>query len=181
MARIRVLEQSAEDRAKQAYAEFVPLDGKFLDNVLLQVKNGPIDFQPREPVPSAVRRDAEDSADAGSADHQGIPRLRHTSRVSRYRCSRKPCVPTPLRRAPGSTVSSVIDGSLHGYPQTGMAGVANIGADRNWTGSHFDQANWYAFGRLAWDPSLAARDIAEEWVRMTFSNDRTLRSAGASQ
>jgi alpha-glucuronidase len=65
----------------------------------------------------------------------------------------------------------VIDGSLFGSAQTGMAGVANIGSDRNWTGSHFDQANWYVFGRLAWDPTLSSRDIAEEWVRMTFSNE----------
>ncbi len=74
-------------------------------------------------------------------------------------------------RGKGSTVRRVIDGTLQGYRQTGMAGVANVGADRNWSGSHFDQANWYAFGRLAWDPSLSAAATAEEWVRMTFSND----------
>ena len=71
----------------------------------------------------------------------------------------------------GSTVAKVVDGELHGYRETGMAGVSNIGADRNWTGSHFDQANWFAFGRLAWDPELSSQAIAEEWVRMTFSND----------
>jgi alpha-glucuronidase len=71
----------------------------------------------------------------------------------------------------GSTLSRVISGSAQGGAHTGMAGVANIGADRNWTGSHFDQANWYAFGRLAWNPALAARAVAEEWTRMTFSND----------
>jgi alpha-glucuronidase len=71
----------------------------------------------------------------------------------------------------GSTVAKVIDGSLHGYARTGMAGVSNVGTDRNWTGSHFDQANWYAFGRLAWDPMLDSAAIADEWVRMTFSND----------
>jgi alpha-glucuronidase len=71
----------------------------------------------------------------------------------------------------GSTVAKVIDGTLHGYQKTGMAGVANIGADRNWSGSHFDQANWFAFGRLAWDPDAASQRIAEDWVRMTFSND----------
>ncbi len=74
-------------------------------------------------------------------------------------------------RGPGSTVAKVIDGTLHGYTRTAMAGVSNIGADRNWTGSHFDQANWYAFGRLAWDPNLSSATIAEEWLRMTFSND----------
>jgi alpha-glucuronidase len=76
-----------------------------------------------------------------------------------------------LVKGKGSTVARVVDGALHGYAHTGMAGVANIGSDRNWSGSHFDQANWYAFGRLAWDPGASARDIAEEWVRMTFSND----------
>jgi alpha-glucuronidase len=89
-------------------------------------------------------------------------------------------------RGQGSTVAKVIDGELFGgataskavgsgppfaHSLTGIAGVANVGSDRNWTGSHFDQANWYAFGRLAWDPMLSSRDIAEEWVRMTFSND----------
>src|SRR5581483_7363876 len=71
----------------------------------------------------------------------------------------------------GSTVAKVIDGSLYGRTLTGIAGVANIGADRNWCGSQFDQANWYAFGRLAWDPSLPSARIADEWVRMTFTND----------
>ena len=76
--------ENTEDRAKQAYAEFVPLDGKFADNVLVQVKNGPIDFQPREPFSPAVRRDAQDAVDDGSADHQGIPRVRHAPRLSRH-------------------------------------------------------------------------------------------------
>jgi alpha-glucuronidase len=74
-------------------------------------------------------------------------------------------------KGPGATVARVIDGSLEGHTESGMAGVANIGSDRNWTGSHFDQANWYAFGRMAWDPTLSAQAIAGEWVRMTFSND----------
>jgi alpha-glucuronidase len=72
---------------------------------------------------------------------------------------------------PGSTVAKVIDGSLHGYARTGIAGVSNVGSDRTWTGSHFNQANWYAFGRLAWDPMRSSSAIAEEWIRMTFSND----------
>ncbi|RZA10527.1 MAG: alpha-glucuronidase, partial [Lysobacteraceae bacterium] len=72
---------------------------------------------------------------------------------------------------PGSTVAKVVDGSLEGHASGGMAGVANVGSDRNWTGSHFDQANWYAFGRLAWDPDADPGAIADDWVRMTFSND----------
>jgi alpha-glucuronidase len=71
----------------------------------------------------------------------------------------------------GSTVAKVIDGSLHGYAHSGIAGVANIGMDRNWTGSQFNQANWYAYGRLAWDPSLSSAAIADEWIRQTFSTD----------
>src|SRR6185369_17714236 len=70
----------------------------------------------------------------------------------------------------GSTVAKVIDGSLHGYRRTGIAGVANVGRDRNWSGSQFDQANWYAFGRLAWSPAASAEDIGRDWVRMTFTN-----------
>jgi alpha-glucuronidase len=71
----------------------------------------------------------------------------------------------------GSTVARVVDGSLHQYSTTAIAGVANVGEDANWTGSHFNQANWYAFGRLAWDQDTTARTVAEEWVRQTFSND----------
>jgi alpha-glucuronidase len=74
-------------------------------------------------------------------------------------------------QGPGSTVAKVVDGSLHGYARTGIAGVANTGDDRNWTGHHLAQANWYAFGRLAWDPSLASEAIADEWIRLTFTRD----------
>jgi alpha-glucuronidase len=159
-----------EDRAKQAYDEFVPLDGKFANNVLLQVKNGPIDFQPREPF------------------HPLFGAMPHTPLLLEVQITKEylgfathlvylgPLFEETLRsdtyaRGKGSTVADVVDGSVFGSPLTGMAGVANIGADRNWTGSQFDQANWYVFGRLAWDPTLSSRDIATEWVRMTFSND----------
>jgi alpha-glucuronidase len=74
----------------------------------------------------------------------------------------------------GSTVAKVVDGTLHGYPLTGMAGVANVGTDRNWCGSVFACANWYAFGRLAWDHELTSARIADEWVRTTFGNDEAL-------
>jgi alpha-glucuronidase len=75
---------------------------------------------------------------------------------------------------PGSTVAKVADGTLHGYRRTGIAGVANTGTDRNWSGSIFGQANWYAFGRLGWDPSLSSAQVADEWIRMTFANDPAL-------
>lgn len=159
-----------DDRAKQAYSEFVPLDGKFRDNVLLQVKNGAIDFQPREPfhplfgaMPRTplmleVQLTKEYLGFATHLVYLG-PLFEETLRSDTYAKGRN------------STVAQVIDGSLFANRTTGIAGVSNIGADRNWTGSHFDQANWYVFGRLAWDPTLASRDIAEEWVRMTFSNE----------
>jgi alpha-glucuronidase len=159
-----------DDRAEQAYDELVPLDGKFRDNVILQVKNGPIDFQPREPfhplfgatphTPLMLELQITKEY-LGFATHLVYlaPLFEETLRSDTY------------ARGKDSTVAKVVDGSLFGYSLTGMAGVANIGSDRNWCGSHFDQANWYAFGRLAWDPGLASREIAEEWVRMTFSND----------
>jgi alpha-glucuronidase len=162
--------EQPEDRAKQAYSEFVPLDGKFRENVLLQVKNGAIDFQPREPFhplfgampKTPLMMEFQLTKEyLGFATHLAYlaPMYEETLTADTF------------VKGKGSTVAKVIDGSLHGYRRTGMAGVANIGADRNWTGSQFDQANWYAFGRLAWNPSLGSAAIAEEWVRMTFSNE----------
>lgn len=162
--------ETPDDRAKQAYNEFVPLDGKFRDNVMVQVKNGAIDFQPREPFhplfgampKTPLMMEFQITKEyLGFATHLAYlgPLFEETLEAD-----------TQVR-GKGSTVAQVVDGSLHGYKLTGMAGVANIGSDRNWSGSHFDQANWYAYGRLAWDPHLSARDIAVEWARMTFSND----------
>jgi alpha-glucuronidase len=159
-----------KDRAKQAYSEFVPLDGQFRDNVVVQVKNGALDFQPREPfhplfgaMPhTPLMLEVQITKEyLGFATHLVYlgPLFEETLRSDTY------------ARGKDSTVARVIDGSLFGYSNTGMAGVSNIGSDRNWTGSHFDQANWYAFGRLAWNPTLGSRDIAEEWVKMTFSTD----------
>ena len=163
-------QEEPKDRAKQAYSEFVPLDGQFRDNVLLQVKNGPIDFQPREPfhplfgaMPhTPLMLEVQITKEyLGFATHLVYlgPLFEETLGSDTY------------ARGKGSTVAKVIDGSLFRYAHTGMAGVSNIGSDRNWTGSDFDQANWYAFGRLAWDPLLPARQIAQEWVKMTFSTD----------
>lgn len=162
--------EQPDDRAKQAYDEFVPLDGKFRDNVLVQVKNGAIDFQPREPfhplfgampkTPLAMEFQITKEY-LGFATHLVYlgAFYEEVLRSDTYR---------PRR---GSTVAKVLDGSVHNYAHTAIAGVANIGTDRNWSGAQFEQANWYAFGRLAWNPMLSSQDIAEEWVRMTFSND----------
>lgn len=159
-----------EDRATQAYSEFAGLDGAFRPNVIVQVKNGPIDFQPREPF------------------HPLFGAMPRTPLMMEFQITKEylgfathlvylgPLYEEVLQadthaRGEGSTVARVVDGSLEGHALTGMAGVANIGNDRTWSGSHFDQANWYAFGRLAWNPHLAARDIAAEWAAMTFSPD----------
>ena len=159
-----------EDRIKQAYDEFMPLDGEFRDNVLLQVKNGALDFQPREPFHplfGAMPRTALMLELQITKEYLGFA----THLVYLGPLYEEVLRSDTFAKGVGSTVGKVVDGSLHGHVQTGMAGVSNVGADRNWTGSHFDQANWYVFGRLAWDPGLASRNIAEEWVRMTFSND----------
>ncbi len=160
-----------DDRAKQAYAEFVPLDGRFRDNVLLQVKNGPIDFQPREPFHplfGAMPRTPLMMEFQITKEYLGFA----THLVYLGSLYEETLRADTHARGRGATVASVIDGSLDGHALSGIAGVANIGTDRNWSGSHFDQANWYAFGRLAWNPRLTARGVADEWARMTFSNDR---------
>jgi len=159
-----------EDRAKQAYSEFMPLDGKFAANVIVQVKNGPIDFQPREPFHPLFGAMRETplmlefqvtKEYLGFASHQVYlaPLYQEVLEADTYMQGR------------GSTVSRVADGSLYGHRLAAMAGVANTGTDRDWTGSTFNQANWYAYGRLAWDPNLSAEAIADEWLRQTFSND----------
>ncbi len=153
--------EKPDDRAKQAYDEFKPLDGKFAPNVLVQVKNGAIDFQPREPF------------------HPLFGAMPHTPLMMEFQITKEylgfathlvylgPLFEEVLRadthrRGAGPTVAETL---------AGIAGVANIGNDRTWTGSHFDQANWYAFGRLAWNPQASARDIAADWAAMTFSPD----------
>jgi alpha-glucuronidase len=157
---------SNEDRAKQAYDEFKPLDGKFRNNAIVQVKNGPIDFQPREPfhplfgqMPhTRVAFEAQITREY-LGQNTGVVYLgpMWTEALNADTCS--PHCGTPV----AATVEA-------------MAGVSNVGSDRNWTGTNFDQANWYAFGRLAWDPHLSARQIADEWTRLTWSSDP--RAAG---
>jgi len=150
-----------EDRAKQAYEEFHPLDGQFRPNVMLQVKNGPIDFQPREPFhplfgqmpKTPVVLEAQITKEyLGFATHLAYLGTMWEEVLRADTCSPK-C---------GMPVARTI---------AGMAGVSNVGNDRSWTGSQFDQANWFAFGRLAWNHDLGARDIADEWARMTWGND----------
>ena len=161
------------DRVRQAYDEFKPLDGAFRDNVMVQVKNGALDFQPREPFSALfgampktpLMMEFQVTKEYLGQDTHLVylgPLYQEVLRADTY------------ARGKGSTVAKVIDGSLHGYAHTGMAGVSNVGTDTNWTGSQFNQANWYAFGRLAWDPEASAEAIATEWVRQTFTNDATV-------
>ena len=162
--------ETPDDRSKQAYNEFQPLDGKFRKNVLLQVKNGPIDFQPREPfhplfgamalTPLMMEFQLTQEY-LGQASHlvYEAPLFKECLDADTYSKSK------------GSTVARIIDGSLEKYSITGIAAVANIGNERNWTAHTFAQANWYAFGRLAWDYNLSSAQVADEWLRQTFTND----------
>lgn len=163
--------EQPDDRAKQAYSEFVPLDGRFDANVLVQVKNGAIDFQPREPFHplfGAMPRTPLMMEFQITKEYLGFA----THLVWLGALFEETLASDTRVEGRGATVRRVVDGSLYGDERlTGMAGVANIGTDRNWSGSIFDQANWYAFGRLAWDPALPAADIAEEWIGQTFSRE----------
>jgi alpha-glucuronidase len=170
MWRAFVYKDDGSDRIAQAYAEFQPLDGKFGSNAVLQVKNGPLDFQPREPfsplfgaMPNTpVALELQITKEYLGEDTHLVylgPLYEEVLKSDTY------------AKGQGSTVARVIDGTVHGYTTTAIAGVANIGSDTNWTGSHFNQANWYVFGRMAWDPDATAADVADEWIRQTLSND----------
>ncbi|HET7118574.1 MAG TPA: alpha-glucuronidase family glycosyl hydrolase [Hanamia sp.] len=164
--------ETPNDRFKQAYDEFKPLDGKFRKNVMVQVKNGPIDFQPREPfsplfgampkTPLMMEfQITQEYLGQGTHLVYEAPLFKEVLNADTY------------EKGKGSTVAKVIDGSLDHHELSGMAGVSNIGNDINWTGHPFGQANWYAFGRIAWNDELSAKTIADEWIRQTFSNNKT--------
>jgi len=171
MWRAFVYNSGMDDRAGQAYKEFLPLDGKFRSNVILQVKNGPIDFQPREPI----------SALFGAMKQTPImPEFQITQEYlgeSNHLVYLAPlfkeCLDSDTYSlGKGSTVAKVTDGSLFKNSLTAIAGVANIGEDANWCGHHFAQANWYAFGRLAWNHELSSEQIADEWIKLTFNDKK---------
>lgn len=163
-------EEVPSDRIRQAYDEFKPLDGSFLPNVLVQPKNGALDFQPREPfhpllgampkTPLALELQITKEY-LGQDTHLAYlgPMYEEVLQADTHAAGL------------GSTVAKVVDGSLHGHSRTAIAGVANIGSDRNWSGSHFNQANWFVYGRMAWDPNFSARKAAEQWVGLTFTPD----------
>jgi alpha-glucuronidase len=146
-----------EDRVKQAVSEFAELDGQFRDNVILQSKNGPLDFQPREPYAPIFDQISKTSQMAElQITQEYLGQSWHLVYLA------------PMWKEFFSFVSP--------EKLVGIAGVANIGLDKNWCGHHFSQANWYAFGRLAWNPSLTSREIAEEWLTQTFQKDEALTS-----
>jgi alpha-glucuronidase len=166
------------DRAAEAYDSLRPFDGRFAPNVLLQVKNGPIDFQPREPFhplfgampKTPLMLEVQLTQEyLGFANHLVfLPQMW------------RECLDSDTyAQGPGSSVARVVDGTLSHRDLTGMAGVANTGSDRNWTGHPFAQANWYAFGRLTWDLDLSSRQIAGEWIAMTFTHDPAAAEAVA--
>jgi alpha-glucuronidase len=156
------------DRINRAYKEFVPLDGTFRDNVLVQTKNGPLDFMPREPyhpVFGAMPKTANTVELQITQEYLG-----HSTHLVYLAPMWKEFFDSEtFVKGPGSTVAKIADGTLQGHTRTAIAGVANTGSDRNWTGHHFAAANWYAFGRLAWNSSLTAEAIADEWIEQTWS------------
>lgn len=169
MWRAFVYNPSDEDRAKQAYSEFMPLDGQFRDNVIIQVKNGPIDFQPREPFSPLFGAMKKTSV---------MPELQITQEylgqsvhlVYLATMWEEFLKSDTYQEGKGSTVARCTDGSLFPQKHTAIAGVSNIGSDVNWCGHTFAQSNWYAFGRLAWNNSLSSEQIADEWIKLTFAD-----------
>ncbi len=158
------------DRAKRAYIEFTKLDGQFRPNVLVQVKNGAIDFMPREPFHPLF----------GALNK--TPVIAEIQATQEYLGQAKHLVylgtmweefldADTYAKGKGSTVGKVLEGAVIPQRVTGIVSVLNPGLDRNWCGHHFSQSNWYASGRLAWNPELGAKQIADEWTRMTFSNE----------
>lgn len=171
---------SNEDRFKQAYREFAPLDGKFLSNVLLQVKNGPIDFQPREPVHplfGAMPKTPLMLEFQITKEYLG----QGTHLVGLANMYAEVLATDTYVKGQGSTIAKIIDGTLHGYKATGIAGVANIGTAFNWTGNFFGQADWYAFGKMAWNPYIHADTVFKEWVNATFASCNTKVKSTAIQ
>lgn len=168
MWRAFVYSPNDKDRAKQAHNEFIPLDGQFRDNVIIQVKNGPIDFQPREPFSPLFGAMKKTSV---------MPEFQITQEYlgqSTHLVFLSPiweeCLQSDTyQEGAGSTVARCTDGNIFHQKYTAIAGVSNIGLDTNWCGHDFAQANWYAFGRLAWNNHLKSEQIAGEWIKLTFN------------
>lgn len=158
------------DRAGAAYENLQPFDGKFAPNVLLQAKNGPIDFQPREPFHPLF---------GAMPKTQLMPEFQITQEYLGFsnhlvflaQMWREVLDADTYAKGKGSTVAKVADGSLFKQKITGIAAVANTGTDRNWTGHDMLQANWYSFGRLTWNHDISSSQIADEWIKMTLTRE----------
>nr|WP_321412007.1 alpha-glucuronidase family glycosyl hydrolase [uncultured Carboxylicivirga sp.] len=170
MWRAFVYNPKGNDRARQGYEEFYPLDGQFRQNVMIQVKNGPVDFQPREPFSPLF---------GAMNETQLMPELQITQEYLGFSdhlvylgtLYQEFLQSDTYADGEGATVARVTVGSKGNDHLNGIAGVANIGQDNNWCGHHFAQANWYVFGRLAWNPDLDVKMIADEWTRQTLTQD----------
>ena len=158
------------DRAGAAYENLQPFDGKFAPNALLQAKNGPIDFQPREPIHPLF---------GAMPKTQVVPEFQITQEYLGFSNHlvfladmwREVLDTDTYAKGKGSTVTKVADGDLFQQKITAITAVANTGTDRNWTGHDFLQANWYAYGRLAWNPDVSSERIADEWIKMTLTRE----------
>lgn len=161
------------DRAKAAYDHFMPLDGAFAENVLLQIKNGPMDFQVREPVSPLI---------GGLEKTNQVLELQTTQEYTgqqKHLCYLVPMWKEVLdfdtcAKGRGTSVKKIISREVFKNKYGGFATVTNIGDDTNWTGHQMAQANTFGYARLAWDPELTSEEIAESWIRLTYSNDRIL-------
>lgn len=171
MWRAFVYAATSPDRAKQAVEEFMPLDGQFRDNVIIQIKNGPVDFQPREPFSPLF----------GQLEHTNVMAemqitqeyLGHSNHMVYLHPMWKECLNSDTyQNGEGSTVAAETLGKVHGNTISAIAGVTNIGDSVNWCGHHMAQANWYAFGRMAWNPELSSEQILDEWLKQTFTTDK---------
>ena len=173
MWRAFVYSPKSPDRANQASEEFKPLDGQFKDNVLVQIKNGPVDFQPREPFSPLFGQ---------MPQTQLMPEFQITQEYLGFSNHLVYLVPLfkecldsdTYSEGEGSTIADITTGKTYPdiYKTTAIAGVANIGRDENWCGHYFAQSSWYGFGRMAWDVNLTSEEIAEEWIMQTFTSEQ---------
>jgi len=172
MWRAFVYAPNSPDRANQAYDEFMPLDGEFRDNVLIQIKNGPVDFQPREPFSPLF---GGMTKTAMMVEFQITQEYMGGSNHLVYLSTQlEECLDSDTHcDNEYSTVAEITSGKAYPevYNTTAIAGVANIGRDKNWCGHYFAQSSWYAFGRLAWNAELSSEEIAREWLQQTFSTE----------
>lgn len=161
------------DRARAAYDHFKPLDGRFMENVILQIKNGPMDFQVREPISpllGAMSSTNQVLEFQIAQEYTGQQRhvfylIPHWKEILDFETYTK---------GEGSTIKRIASGTVHGNQLAGIAAVSNIGNDINWTGHLLAQANLYGYGRLVWNPDMTSEDIADDWIKLTFGDNENI-------